>query len=305
MTITVTVLPQTKGIIHNNTRVSSDTLDPDNSNDLAAADTMVNAEADLVVTKSDNPDPVLAGANLTYGVTIKNLGPSTAEDVMLTDSLPDEVSFVGYTISNGSGTCVPLEGSTNVKCDLNDLNPGAFVTAFIEVLVDPAVPNNSTIYEKAVVSSATPDPDESNNSVTEDTLVNAESDLSISKEANFLTDNPSKQIVYSLLVNNAGPSNALNVMVVDYLPLDPKKIVYVMDSGNGACTYDEGTHDVTCRYGTLPAGESIAVDIIVDARGSVRRITNVATVSTSTTDPNESNDTASKEIRVKGGPGKK
>jgi len=30
----------------------------------------------------------------------------------------------------------------------------------------------------------------------------------------------------------------LNVVVVDSLPLDPKKIVYVVDSGNGACTYD-------------------------------------------------------------------
>ena len=60
---------------------------------------------------------------------------------------------------------------------------------------------------------------------------------------------------------------------------------------------------MTCDFGTLPAGGSVTVDIIVDARGSVRRITNVATVSTSTTDPDSSNNTASKEIRVKGGPG--
>ena len=303
MQIVVTVEPQILGILGNNAQVYSDMFDIDNSNNLATTATTVEASADLTVTKSDNPDPVLAGENLTYDVTIENTGPSTAVDVMLTDTLPDEVSYVGYTISNGSGTCVPLEGSTNVECDLNDLNPGEFVTVFIQVLVDPSVPDGTTVTDTATVSSATADPVGVNNIDTEDTLVNAEADLAISKDSNFLTDNPSKRIVYTLLVTNTGPSDALDVGVVDDLPLDPKKIVYVMDSGNGACVYDEGSHDVTCNFGTLPAGESVTVDITVDARGSVRRITNVANVSTSTTDPDSSNNEASKEIRVKGGPG--
>ena len=46
MTIMVTVLPQTTGVLHNDARVSSDTFDPDNSNDLVTEDTTVNTEAD-------------------------------------------------------------------------------------------------------------------------------------------------------------------------------------------------------------------------------------------------------------------
>jgi uncharacterized repeat protein (TIGR01451 family) len=171
------------------------------------------------------------------------------------------------------------------------------------VLVDPAVPDNTTITNTASASSATPDPDGSNNTDSEDTLVRAETDLAITKDANFLTDNPAPRIVYTLAVANTGPSDAQQVLVIDELPLTPQKIVYVMDSGNGACAYDEGSHDVTCNFGPLAAGESVSVDIIVDARGSVDRITNVATVSSSTTDPILSNNTALKEIRVKGGPG--
>ncbi len=301
MQIVVTVEPQTLGILGNNAQVYSDLFDSDNSNNLATTATTVEASADLVVTKSDNPDPVLAGENLTYDVTIENTGPSTVVDVMLTDALPDEVSYVGYTISNGSGTCVPLEGSTNMECDLNDLNPGEFVTVFIEVLVDPAVPDGTTITDTAGVSSVTPDPDGSNNTATETTTVNAEADLVISKDANFLSDNPSREIVYTLLVSNSGPSDAQDVVVVDELPLHPKKIIYIMDSGNGACAYDETMHDVTCDFGTLAADDSVSVDIVVEANGSVRRITNVASVSTTTNDPNEDNNTADKEIRVKGG----
>jgi len=300
MTILVTVLPQTTGIIYNDARVSSDTLDPNNSNDLASEDTTVNAKADLVVEKFDHPDPVLAGENLTYDITITNNGPSTAVDVMLTDALPDEVSFVGYTISNGSGTCEPLDGSTTVECDLNDLNPSEFVTVYIQVMVDPSVPDGTSIHDTATVSSVTLDEVKANNTATESTLVYAEADLAITKDANFLDEIPSKELVYTVDVTNTGPSDALSVVMVDELPLDPKKIVYVMDSGNGACSYDDTTHIVTCDFGTLAAGGSKSVDIVVEVNGSVRRITNTADVSTSTTDPEPSNDTAIKEVNVKG-----
>jgi uncharacterized repeat protein (TIGR01451 family) len=301
MEILVTVEPDTLGILGNNAEVYSDVFDRDNSNNLATTATTVEASADLEVSKSDLPDPVLAGAMLTYDVTIENMGPSTAVGVMLADTLPDEVSFVGYAISNGSGTCLPL-GST-VECDLNDLSPTELVTVFIDVLVDPAVPDGTTITDTATVSSNTPDPDPSDDSAAEDTLVETEADLAITKDANFLTSNPSKPIDFTLLVTNSGPSDAQDVFVIDDLPLTPKKIIYVMDSGNGACAYSEGTHQVTCDFGTLAAGESVSVDIGVDARGSVRRITNVASVFSSTDDGDSSNNTATKEVRIKGGPG--
>ncbi|MBW2256173.1 MAG: DUF11 domain-containing protein [Deltaproteobacteria bacterium] len=303
MEMLVRILPGTEGILHNDARATSDTLDVDNSDNLATLLTAVEGEADLELTKSDFPDPVLAGEEVTYQVTITNGGPSTAREVSLSDDLPLEVGFVSATISNGTGTCVPLEVPPNrVVCDLNDLDPGEFVSVFIAAEVDPSVPDGTGIVDTATASAATPDPDPSNNTATEETMVLAEADLAITKDASFLNDNPSEGIVYSLLVSNTGPSDALDVVVVDELPLDPKKIVYVMDSGNGACAYDEGTHDVTCDFGTLPAGQSVSVDIVVDAKGSVRRITNVASVSSSTTDPDASNDTDSKEILVKGSP---
>jgi uncharacterized repeat protein (TIGR01451 family) len=220
MEIVVTVKPQTLGTLGNNARVSSDLFDPDNSNNLAATTTPVAASADLAISESDNPDPVLAGEYLTYDVTIDNAGPSTAVDVMLTDALPDQVSFDNYIVSNGSGTCVPLEGSTHVECDLNDLDPGEFVTVLIKVLVDSAVPHGTIISDTATVSSATLDPDSSNDEATEDTTVQAEADLVVSKDASFLDEIPSKEIRYTVDMTNTGPSDALAVQMIDHLPLD-------------------------------------------------------------------------------------
>ena len=44
--------------------------------------------ADLSVTKTDSPDPVIAGNNITYTITVTNNGPSDAQAVTFADAVP-------------------------------------------------------------------------------------------------------------------------------------------------------------------------------------------------------------------------
>jgi uncharacterized repeat protein (TIGR01451 family) len=304
MQIVVTVLPNTTGLLQNDARVSSGYSDPNNTNNLANATTTVNSVADLSVTKVDNPDPVVAGQKLTYEVTVSNGGPSTARTVTLSDQLPAEVTFTSTTISNGSGTCVLQNVPPNtVFCNLNDLNPGQYVKVFIETLVKPSVPAGSILTNVATVASAASDPNPANNTATAQTTVNTLADLVITKDARLDYTNPSPKVIYTLRVTNNGSSDAQSVQAVDTLPLTPKKIVYLFDTGNGKCSYSSATHKVTCNVGTLAASTTWSADIYVDAKGSVGTITNIATVSSSTSDPNSANNTVRKDIKIKGGPG--
>ena len=302
--ITVTVKPDTPTgtTLVNKADITSDDADPDNGNNSDNLFTSVGTDADLSVTKSDSPDPVLAGEILTYDVVVANAGPSSAVNVLLEDTLPAGVSFQGYVIANGSGSCSLLPGDL-VSCNLNTIHPAQFARVIITVLVDIDVPNGTVLTNTAVASSDTTDPNGANDSASEDTTVNARADVSITKDASIDTSNPAPRITYTLVVANNGPSDALDVTVLDTLPLTPKKIVYVFDTGDGACAYDAGAHTVGCDFGTLVTGASVSVDIIVDARGGVKEITNTATVATTTTDPNLANNTAVKIVRVKGGPG--
>ena len=73
--------------------------------------------ADLSITKTDAPDPVLAGNNLIYTVTVNNAGPNTATNVVVTDNLSADVSLVAT-----SGCAEDPVGITD--CSLGDILAG-------------------------------------------------------------------------------------------------------------------------------------------------------------------------------------
>src|SRR6185503_19076196 len=84
---------------------------------------------DMSVTKSDAPDPVVAGSTLTYTLAARNLSTVTATAVTLTDTLPGSVSFISATPSAGS--CSFSAGT--VTCPLGSVAGGAVVNITIVV----------------------------------------------------------------------------------------------------------------------------------------------------------------------------
>jgi uncharacterized repeat protein (TIGR01451 family) len=320
MTIQAHILPGFTGALHNDARVSSDVFDNDLSDNLDTVVTDVAASADLSITKTDTPDPVLAGNDLTYTITVANEGPSTATEVEVTDDLPDGTSFVEGVDGNGATICALVQPGT-VVCDIGTMQPGASVTIYLTVTVDPSLPPTAVLQNTATVSSATPDPDPADNTANASTDVNTAADVWIDKTAEQRSGNPAPVIVYTLTVHNdtgcesdaqstptpncgtGGPSDAQDIVVVDVLPLTAKKLVVQYVSPQ--CTYSKTTHRVTCTADPLPAGATVQFVIEAQASGSVGTILNSASVTSSTADPDTSNNANSASIVVKGGTGKK
>ena len=99
-TVQIKVRPQATGSITNTATVASNVNDPSTGNNSASAATTVNPAADLAITKTDSPDPVPAGAELTYTVGVSNAGPSTATGVSVTDTLPAGVDLrLGHALA--------------------------------------------------------------------------------------------------------------------------------------------------------------------------------------------------------------
>jgi uncharacterized repeat protein (TIGR01451 family) len=121
------------------------------------------ATADLSVGKSDGPDPVTVGSELTYTLAVANAGPDAASGVVVEDKLSNKLDFVAVEPSRGS---CEHKGRT-VSCALGSLENGASASVTIRV-----VPRDDGQFENtATVSSADTDPAPANNSDSETTTV--------------------------------------------------------------------------------------------------------------------------------------
>lgn len=130
--------------------------------------------ANLSVRVTSNPHPVFPGQNITYTVSVANLGPSNADLVVMTDVLPAGTTFVSCTTSHVSGTCTN-SGST-VTGRFNSLQPAPFESGVIFTIVAKVNAGPGTALQNtASASGFRPDPDSSNNSATVTNHVVAES----------------------------------------------------------------------------------------------------------------------------------
>ena len=122
--------------------------------------------ADLSIAKSDSPDPVGVNQEITYTLSVANLGTDEALNVSVVDDLPSEVIYV---TSSGNGWNCNYDGPTHsVTCTRNTLAVGAAPDITIAVTA-PSSP--TTLQNIATVSARSSDPVLNNNSDSEDTLV--------------------------------------------------------------------------------------------------------------------------------------
>ena len=238
-TVTITVTAHAVGTLTNSANVFGMTADTDTGDNAASADTTVNAAADLSLTKSDSPDPVLAGELLTYSLGSRTTpGPQAATGVTVTDTLPAGVLFESATPSQGSCS----ESSGTVTCALGTVaNAGS---ASVEMQVRPQ--EGGQITNQAGVSSDVADQAPGNNSASTETTVDPAADLSLTK-----TDSPDpvlagELLTYTLAVHNAGPSSATAVELTDTLPAG---VTFVSaDPTQGSCSESSGHRDVRARH---------------------------------------------------------
>jgi uncharacterized repeat protein (TIGR01451 family) len=124
--------------------------------------TVIATDPDLTLSVTDSQDPVVADSSLTYTLTVKNVGGTSAATTSLVDSLPPEVIF--QSASDG-GTYDGLKNT--VSWNLGSVAAGATVTETLAIQpIHPEFPMTNS----ASVTTTSPD-QSSPNTVTTDTEV--------------------------------------------------------------------------------------------------------------------------------------
>ena len=244
-----------------------------------------NQSADLELTLSDSPDPMMVGHSLTYAFTITNHGPLGATAVVLSDNLPASVTF--YSASANQGTC---NGTTTVTCNLGDIANSGTATVSIVVLPTTA----GTIVNSASVSSATTDYNTANNNASASTIANdsTSADLAITQSDTPDPVKAGQALTYTLAITNNGPADATDVTMHDTLPANATYVAATADQGT--CTHPG---EVICNIGTMSSGSTAHITIVVTPT-AIGTITNQATVSGLEVDPYLANNATSETTRV-------
>ena len=126
------------------------------------------AQADLLVSANDAPDPIRAGQILTYTIAVRNLGPAPATQVALTSfALPFNENFgINPIPSQGNCNTVGVAGNV-VSCQLGTVANGAVATVTVQVQVSQP----QTVRAAFTGSSVVGDPNTANNSAASVTTV--------------------------------------------------------------------------------------------------------------------------------------
>jgi uncharacterized repeat protein (TIGR01451 family) len=305
-TLTVAVAPGiTAGTVLSNTAtVTSTTGDGTAGNNSATATTTVAASADLSVTKVDTPDPVNAGANLTYTITVTNAGPSAAASASLTDPLPAGTTFVSLSSPAGWSCTTPSFGAGGtVSCSMALLGPGS-AGFTLTVAVDAATAAGTVITNSAQGASTTSDPNPGNETGTATTTVATSADLSVSNTYNPDPVTAGNDLAYTIVVINNGPSNAITAALSDTLPAG-ETFVSLVTPGGWSCTTPAvgagGT--VSCSNPSFAGVSVFTLTVKVDAGtpgGTV--LDDTVTVSSATSDPVPDNNSATAHTLVNAAP---
>jgi uncharacterized repeat protein (TIGR01451 family) len=233
---------------------------------------------------SDLSDPVLTNAPVTYHLSVANAGPSPATGIQVTTALPASVRF---DPAQSDPACSAAGGLVTCSYPSHDVDA-------VRILVITVTPSTAgTLELMFAVTAAEPDPNLSNNSMSETTQVvePTEADLSINIPGSVQVY-AGEPAFYPVEVRNAGPATATAISATLELPAG-------LSLGSPASCTDSDTGTICIvPFGSLPpsTGSVALLQLTASAAGSY---TVRARVSAEQADQNPLNNSDSGLVEVR------
>ena len=264
--------------IDNSARVTAD-VDVDSSNNSAGPITIAVDCPDVTILKEAKDATISAGDTAQFNITVTNLGPGTAKDVNVTDTLP-----AGITWSEDSAYCDIASGVLTCHWDSIEANHGFQI--HVSGLTDAAdcheLPNTAD-----VTAGNEADEDTGNNESSASITVLCP-DLKATKEADASPVDAGHRIGFKISVMNDGDGMAHNVAIDDPLPAGADLNWSIADQPQGnpcSITGAVGAQTLTCSFGDLGSGVGVSVHIVSGTKNAdCATYPNIASVTASNND---------------------
>lgn len=257
---------------------NSTVSDPDPSDNSETENTAyVTPDADLNITATDSPDPVIPDGDITYTITMTNQGPDAAPNAtMAVAGNGGQTRFVSLTAPAG-WTCNPPAPGTLLNVSGFQCTNPSFASAAVATFTvvteagDDLHPNTDhNITQAFTASSSVTDPDGTDNSVTVTTAYNVpNADISVTN-----TDSPDPvaqgaTITYTQSITNNGPEAAANVTFIQSTPAGTTFQSFVAPVGWTCATPSVGgTGAISCSRPAMNSLETGAFTLVVTVTGT-------------------------------------
>ncbi len=233
--------------------------------------------ANISVVKTAQQPTAAPGDRVSYRIDVRNNGEQTANDVVLTDQIPN-----GLVYQSSANTCY-LNGTT-ISCPLGSLARGETKSVTLNfIIASDAQCDLVTVNNAAVTFAGNPAPVISNNA-----FVNvrcAPPQLRITKSTPQVIVNPNGLIYYAIRIENVGQSAAQNVVLSDTIPAGT-----TFQSSDSGCTSNGST--VSCYLNSIPPNQGRTVNMVFQVRNTAaceQVVTNTARVEATSIAPISSN----------------
>lgn len=174
----------------------------------------VNSATDLQILVSSS-STVRPGGALRYTITYRNNGPSVAEDIVITVTLPTEAQLV-------QSSPPPQSTSGQVLAyKLGALGPGAGGSLALQVLASPRLSEGTALINTVQIATSTAEAELANNSASFTTIVGSRApQITATVRVRAVADAPplspgaGDTLEYSATIKNTGAATATNVLFV-------------------------------------------------------------------------------------------
>ena len=216
------------------------------------------AAVNLVATKTatdDNGGSPRPSETLTYTIIVTDTGTTAAANVVISDPIPANTTYLPGTLTSSDPTDIIIEGN-QLQVQAGALSAsGGSVTVTFNVQISAGAANGLVIGNQATITATGPitvlsdDPSTgAANDPTNITVVNP-LNITLTKTRSVATAGPGQPITYTLSYSNAGSVGATNVSLSDFVPSNT-----TFQSATGGGTLTGGV--VTWSIGAIAAGGS-------------------------------------------------
>ncbi len=219
-------------------------------------------EADLAITKTASTSVVQTGDVVSFTLTVTNLGPDDASNVVVQEYMPNAIGTLGATAPGGTTYDVNAQ-----QWLIPFLGNGQSISLVITGQVAESDEGGDTITEYAntatIVASLPYDPDLDNNSATVTlTTPLAETSVALAKTADQSSILIGGTVNFSITITNIGPDAVPQATVEDDMPAGLQVSGWTAPPGTG---YDPGTG--LWSITNLPSSSSLT--LVISAIGTV------------------------------------